>query len=377
MAGLYVHIPFCRSRCIYCDFYSTTGEERLQGRYVEALLAEWRMRRSELQGAPIETLYMGGGTPSQLSPDLLRHFFAEMGGEIDFSRCREITVEVNPDDVTPRYASFLAALPVNRISMGVQSFSDTHLQFLHRRHTATEAIAAIGRLREAGFSNISIDLIYGLPGQTLADWESDLQQAIALDLPHISAYHLTYEAGTPIDRLRREGKVEECDEELSLRFFERLKGSLEAAGYEQYEISNFARPGCYARHNLSYWQDIPYLGLGAAAHSYDGAVRRCNPSSLTHYLECIEEGVSAYEAEKLTPDTRYNDRVVTALRTRWGLDLDRVAADFGEMRREYCLRMARPHIENGMLAYTDQRLTLTRRGVFISDGIISDLLYVD
>lgn len=375
MAGLYLHIPFCRTRCIYCDFYSTVGEE-VQARYVDALLAEWQLRRDELRGEPVETLYVGGGTPSQLAPRLWGRLFEALGRDIDFGRCREITFEANPDDITPDYASALAALPVDRVSMGVQSFSDENLRFLRRRHTAAQALAAIGCLRRAGFERLSIDLIYGLPGQSVGTWQNDLRQAVALDLPHLSAYNLIYEEGTPLDRLRCEGRVQECDEMLSLQLFETTLDELAAAGYEQYEISNFARPGEYARHNTAYWQGIPYLGLGPSAHSYDGACRRSNPPDLKRYIESMRRGKPFYETEPLDADTRYNDRVITSLRTMWGLDLDAVAADFGEERRRYCLRMARPHMTNGLLEISSGRLKLTRRGLFVSDGVMADLLFV-
>ena len=375
MAGLYLHIPFCRTRCIYCDFYSTVGEE-VQARYVDALLAEWQLRRDELRGEPVETLYIGGGTPSQLAPRLWGRLFEALGRDIDFGRCREITFEANPDDITPDYATALAALPVDRVSMGVQSFSDENLRFLRRRHTAAQALAAIGCLRRAGFERLSIDLIYGLPGQSVGTWQNDLRQAVALDLPHLSAYNLIYEEGTPLDRLRCEGRVQECDEMLSLQLFETTLDELAAAGYEQYEISNFARPGEYARHNTAYWQGIPYLGLGPSAHSYDGACRRSNPPDLKRYVESMRRGEPVYETESLDADTRYNDRVITSLRTMWGLDLDAVAADFGEERRRYCLRMARPHMTNGLLEISSGRLKLTRRGLFVSDGVMADLLFV-
>ena len=375
MAGLYLHIPFCRTRCIYCDFYSTVGEE-VQARYVDALLAEWQLRRGELRGEPVETLYVGGGTPSQLAPRLWGRLFEALGRDIDFGRCREITFEANPDDITPDYATALAALPVDRVSMGVQSFSDENLRFLRRRHTAAQALAAIGCLRRAGFERLSIDLIYGLPGQSVGTWQNDLRQAVALDLPHLSAYNLIYEEGTPLDRLRCEGRVQECDEMLSLQLFETTLDELAAAGYEQYEISNFARPGEYARHNTAYWQGIPYLGLGPSAHSYDGACRRSNPPDLKRYIESMRRGEPFYETESLDADTRYNDRVITSLRTMWGLDLDAVAADFGEERRRYCLRMARPHMTNGLLEISSGRLKFTRRGLFVSDGVMADLLFV-
>ncbi len=376
MAGLYIHIPFCRTRCIYCDFYSTVGVE-LQSRYIDAVTAEWTLRRDELQGARVETIYIGGGTPSQLAIPLLHRLFDALGSDIDFNHCSEITFEANPDDMTEEYVSALATLPINRVSMGVQSFSDEDLHFLRRRHSARQAIEAVARCRHYGFSRISIDLIYGLPGQTPDAWLQNLQQVVNLDLPHVSAYNLIYEEGTPLDRMRCEGKVAECDEVLSEKLFDMMVDTLTSAGYEQYEISNFSRPGEYALHNTAYWCDIPYLGLGAAAHSYDGKVRRNNVAHLATYIDKIEHGDTAYDTEWLSRNARYNDRIITSLRTMWGLDLDAVATDFGEERRQYCLRMAQPHIASGTLMRTAHRLIVTRKGLFVSDGIMSDLLYVD
>ena len=375
MAGLYIHVPFCAKRCLYCDFFSST-EKGYKEPYIEALIREMSLRKAYLGGEPLRTIYLGGGTPSQLSVTDLGRIFEAIFRTFKVAGQPEITLEANPDDMRPEYVKALRGLPVNRVSMGVQSFSDENLRFLRRRHTAAQALAAIGCLRRAGFERLSIDLIYGLPGQSVGTWQNDLRQAVALDLPHLSAYNLIYEEGTPLDRLRCEGRVQECDEMLSLQLFETTLDELAAAGYEQYEISNFARPGEYARHNTAYWQGIPYLGLGPSAHSYDGACRRSNPPDLKRYVESMRRGEPFYETESLDADTRYNDRVITSLRTMWGLDLDAVAADFGEERRRYCLRMARPHRTNGLLEISSGRLKLTRRGLFVSDGVMADLLFV-
>ncbi|MBO7291852.1 MAG: radical SAM family heme chaperone HemW, partial [Bacteroidaceae bacterium] len=290
MAGLYIHIPFCRTRCIYCDFHSGT-DMSVQERYIEAVCRELVLRTKELNGEPIHTIYIGGGTPSQLNVELLQRLFSHIAQYATLSQCSEITIECNPDDLTDSYIAGLRTLPINRISMGIQSFDDNDLHFLRRRHTAQAAIDAIKRCQAAGYSNISIDLIYGLPGQSLAMWHKNIDRATSLGIQHISAYALIYEEGTALMALKEQGKVKECDEELSLDMYRSLIDRLADTGYHQYEISNFALPHCEARHNSSYWEGTPYLGLGAAAHSYDGATRRYNPADTKAYLATIERGV--------------------------------------------------------------------------------------
>ncbi len=376
MAGIYVHIPFCTSRCIYCDFFSST-DSSLRGGYVDAVCRELALRGGELADEVVSTVYFGGGTPSTLSAGERERLFRALSTVVDWSACDEVTFEVNPDDVTPAFIAALRDTPVNRLSMGVQSFDDSDLAFLRRRHTALAAVEAVTRCLEAGYDNMSIDLIYGLPGQTLAGWDGNLQRAMSLGVPHISAYSLIYEEGTALWRMRERGVVKECDEDTSLQMFERLIDVLAAHGYEHYEISNFARAGRYARHNTSYWQGIPYLGLGAAAHSYDGRCRRVNPLSLPAYMRAINENRVAYAEECETFDMLYNERILTSLRTCWGLDVKRLETDFGPERTQYCLEQARPHIEAGRLAFADGRLRITRAGLFTSDDVMSDLFWVD
>ncbi|MCD8309921.1 MAG: radical SAM family heme chaperone HemW [Prevotellaceae bacterium] len=376
MAGIYLHIPFCKTRCSYCDFYSTT-RAHLQARYVEALCRELRMRGDYLQGEPVRTLYFGGGTPSRLSEAGLSRLFQTIEETYGLDACEEITLEANPDDLTQAYVSALRRLPFNRISIGIQTFHDPTLRLMNRRHTAAEAIAAVARCRQAGFGNISIDLIYGLPGQTEARWQHDLDQALALQVEHISAYHLTYEEGTPLHRQLQAGSVREVDEACSLSLFTLLMDRLAAAGYEHYEISNFCLPGKQARHNTAYWQGIPYLGCGPSAHSYNRTSREWNIASLDDYLNALEKGERHYEREQETLATRYNECVMTALRTRGGLSLEKLKAEYGETLYRYCLETARPHVERGLMESDGDRLRLTRAGLFISDGILADLMYVE
>jgi len=376
MAGIYLHIPFCKTRCIYCDFYSTTRSE-LKSRYVQALCCELEMRKEYLKEERVETIYFGGGTPSQLEEGDFRQLFETIQKCYGMESCREITLEANPDDLSKEYLQMLSTLPFNRLSMGIQTFDDPTLKLLKRRHDARTAIEAVGRCRQAGFSNISIDLIYGLPGETKERWENDLRQAIALDVEHISAYHLIYEENTPIYKMLKQHQISEVDEDSSLEFFTLLIERLQKAGFEHYEISNFCRPGKYSRHNTSYWQGISYLGCGPSAHSFDGMTREWNVSSIDLYIKGIEENQRAFEIEHLDLVTRYNEFIITTIRTVWGTPIEKLQQTFGHELWEYCRKMAAPYLENGKLEVHDGALRLTREGIFISDSIMSDLLWVD
>ena len=376
MAGIYLHIPFCKTRCIYCDFYSTTRSE-LKTRYVHALCHELGMRKEYLKGEPIETIYFGGGTPSQLEEADFKRIFETIRENYGMEHCREITLEANPDDLSQEYLKMLSSLPFNRVSMGIQTFDDTTLRLLKRRHNSQTAIEAVRRCREAGFQNISIDLIYGLPGETDQRWAQDLQQAVSLNVEHISAYHLIYEEGTPLYKMLQQHSVSQVDEDSSLNFFSTLIDTLSVAGYEHYEISNFCKPGMYSRHNTSYWQGVPYLGCGPSAHSFDGDSREWNVASLNQYLSSVEQGQRQHETEQLDTQTRYNEYIITGLRTRWGISTEELKSKFGDRLWKYCLEQARSYLENGKLELHNDRLKLTREGIFISDGIMSDLLEIE
>lgn len=396
MAGIYLHIPFCKSRCIYCDFYSTLYGGERQGAYVAALSNELRLRAGYLrqggQVPPIETVYVGGGTPTTLDTQQLERLFTVLYDTYTIAPQAEFTLEANPDDLTPQKIKDLCRLPVNRLSIGIQTFDSARLRLLRRRHDGGQAMKAVGACQDAGLENISIDLIYGLPGQALKEWEADLDQAIALQVQHISAYALIYEENTPLWRMRQEHLVEEATEELSLGMFNMLIDKLACAGFEHYEISNFALPGHRARHNSGYWKGIPYLGCGPAAHSFDGRDRQWNRPDLDDYIRCVgaclrpEDFQNApwIEKDELDEYKRYNERIITSLRTSDGLDLARLEEDFGTEMLRYCLRAAAPYLRNGLLEQKVQKkqaskglLKLTRRGLFLSDGVMSDLLYVD
>ena len=372
MAGIYIHVPFCQSRCIYCDFYSTTLLAHHEA-YVEAVCRELNHRLPELQGESVTTIYFGGGTPSILGIENLRRI---LGSLDNLESLNEITLEANPDDLTEEYRQKLRTLPINRISLGIQSFHDRTLQFMGRRHTAQEAIDAVRRLQHAGITNISIDLIYGLPGETLDDWNYSLDQAILLGIKHISAYHLTYEEGTRLWHMQELGIVSPIDEEQSIRSFELLREKLLTAGYEHYEISNFALPGYYSRHNSSYWEGTKYIGVGPGAHSYDGLNRRWNLSNLTNYIATPEGEDVPHETELLTTEERYDERIITELRTAHGINLNKLKIDFGDQYHTHCINCATPYVKRGKLEHTESNyLRLTPDSIFISDAIIRDLLY--
>lgn len=375
MAGIYIHIPFCKTRCSYCDFYSTTVGSDLHRRYVNAVIAEAALRRAELdERDKVTTMYVGGGTPSQLHPELIELMVEGLNRCFDLSHVGEFTIEVNPDDVTEHYVAQLKAAGVNRISMGVQSFVDEELSAIGRRHTAAQAIAAVEAMRRAGITNVSIDLIYGLPHQTLTSWEASLVQALKLSPTHLSAYALSYEPGTRLWRQRERGEVNEAPDELSIAMYHRLTTMLKMQGYEHYEISNFALPQFKSRHNSSYWEATPYLGLGASAHSFDGTARRYNPAHIMHYIEAIEHGRTCCETEMLTSRERYNETVMVRLRTAQGIDLTGIETQFGKQAINHLMREAQRYLSAGTLKHSDSRLSLTGDGVMVSDAIIRDLM---
>lgn len=374
MAGLYIHIPFCAKRCLYCDFFSNT-DMKFKEPYIDAAIREMELRQEYIGGEPLDTIYFGGGTPSQLQQADFERIFEAADRLFGTSSCTEITLEANPDDMTPEYVASLRNLPFNRISMGVQSFKEKDLRFLNRRHDREQA-RAVGLCKENGIQNISIDLIYGLPGQTLEEWQENLDDAIRLEIPHISAYHLIYEEGTALYKLMEAGKVTPIEEDLSVTLFSTLINRLTEAGYLHYEISNFGRPGYFSRHNSSYWTGTKYIGIGPSAHSYNGESRQWNISSLPRYLQGIKAGIPDIEIEELDINTKYNDFIITGLRTMWGIRTADIRERFGEEKQTYLEQQAATYLRQGLLIRENDTLTLSKKGIFISDGIMSDLLWV-
>lgn len=374
MAGIYIHIPFCKSRCIYCGFYSTTLLD-LRKKYINAVCREMELRKNYIR-EPFSTIYLGGGTPSLLDEAELTKLFLYINNVYDVDRNAEITMECNPDDITPEFTNMLSRLSINRVSMGAQTFADSRLRLLHRRHNSDEVKHAVKLLREAGIKNISIDLMFGFPDESLSQWKEDISAALALNVEHISAYSLMYEEDTPLWKMLDTGKVKEIDEELSLTMFKELVCQLTDAGYEHYEISNFARPGYRSRHNSSYWHQVPYIGLGAAAHSFDLNSRQWNVADLKLYIEEINNGIIPMEREELDNDTTFNDIITTALRTSDGIDLNALETRLGKRYRNTLISAAGKHLEQGLLEIRHDRLRLTAEGIFISDMVMSDLMIV-
>lgn len=376
MAGIYIHIPFCRTRCVYCGFFSTTSLSKIDA-YVDALCKELSERRNYLRGEDVSTIYFGGGTPSQLSIGQIKRILDSIYNINNVRANAELSFEGNPDDLTLPYLHDLHDLGINRLSMGVQSFDDSRLQFLHRRHSSAQAKEAVLNAVDAGFRNISIDLMFGFPLQTVEQWRRDVEMAMSLPIQHLSAYSLMYDDGTPLSAMLERGDIEELDEEVSLQMYKVLVESLTSGGFEHYEISNFCKPGYRSRHNSSYWSGVPYLGVGAGAHSYDGSTRQYNVESLAEYMAS-----SPQIAESLSKWERYNEFVFTGLRTVEGISLSKLRTEFGNAAYDYCMKNAQKHIDNGMLMFgtpdlDDESLRLSPSGVFVSNDIMSDLMYVD
>lgn len=385
MAGLYIHIPFCKSRCIYCGFYSTT-HTNLKQKYVDSLCGEIKLRAEEISNSKnkknfgsfvnnkllIDTIYFGGGTPSQLEENQLIQLFNNINDKFAISPSAEITIECNPDDITEDYSKVLSNLPINRVSLGVQTFNEEQLKFIRRRHDKNAIFYAVEQLRHIGIGNISIDLMYGFPGETIDDWEYDIKNALSLNIEHISAYSLMYEEGTPLHHLLKQGIIKETDEDDSYNMYNILTDRLTEAGYDHYEISNFAINGFHSRHNSSYWEGIPYIGIGASAHSYDIHTRQWNVSDVETYINIIENGSIPMEFELIDEDTRYNDFITTSLRTSKGLDISILS----DKHRKFCLDCAADFIKQGYVEIINNRLRITKNGLFISDMIMSELMFV-
>lgn len=369
---LYIHIPFCKSRCLYCDFFSTTHGEAVRQQFSSALCEEIRARRTELPSPLLQTIYFGGGTPSLLSADELRRIMKCVRQLFVIAPDAEITIEANPNDVTPAFVSLLLSLGFNRLSLGVQTFNDELLRLIGRRHSAAEARRAVQMLARGGIENISLDLIYGLPQQTPTQFGRDLTEAFSLPIKHLSSYALMVEEGTPLFRMVSSGQLRPADEEECLQEYELLMNAAGRAGFEHYEISNFALPGYHSRHNSAYWTGAAYLGCGPGAHSYDGRSRRSNRANLSAYL--LTPSCPPHETEVLSLDEKFNEKIFTSLRTANGLPLSETQRQFGSAWLAEMLHAAAPHIKAGRLTNDGVRLRLTRKGLFVSDDVMSDLM---
>ncbi|MCI0522856.1 MAG: radical SAM family heme chaperone HemW [Bacteroidales bacterium] len=373
MAGIYLHIPFCRSWCSYCDFYSITENNDIEP-FVQAIIKEASLQAGYLEGETVETVYFGGGTPSLMTADQVRRIIGSLRENFKFSEDPEITMEINPDDIFEGSFSALVASGVNRISLGVQSWDDKRLKFLGRRHNAGQSELALKLAFKEGFVNVSVDLIYGIPGMTAGDLRLDLEKTFTFPVTHISAYHLTIESGTKLDRLRSEGKLAEADEEASSTMFSLLSNLCRDEGFIHYEISNFAKEGFISRHNSAYWMQIPYLGLGPSAHSFNRVSRQWNISDVKKYMRSVSSGEVPFEHEELDRLTTFNEYVMTSLRTMWGIDLGYVEAYYDKELHDYLVNLSEKYIRYGLMWRDKNTLALTDQGKMISDNIIAELL---
>ncbi len=376
MAGIYIHIPFCLSVCAYCDFYKTTKLSALPD-FMEALFAEMEQRKEYLQGKTIQTVYLGGGTPSVCTPDAIGKILNRIYTLFPVEKTAEITLEANPDDITPGYLEDLFCTPVNRLSIGIQSFSDSDLVTLKRRHTGRQALQCVENAFHAGFDTISVDLIYGLPGLTREQWQRNLQTAFELPVCHLSAYHITYHQGTLFHDGLKKGILKETDEEESVFQYEMLVREAEKNAFEQYEISNFAKQQKYARHNTAYWFNEPYLGLGPSAHSYNGVSRQWNIADLNAYIQALNSGSGFFDSETLSENDQFNDFILTRLRTKWGISRTGVISRFGTAKWNFLEKKTAPFRLKGVIKERNGTFRLTPEGMFISDKIMEDLFFTE
>lgn len=374
MPGIYLHIPFCKQACHYCDFHFSTSLKK-KGVLVDALCEELVLRKEEIPGK-VETIYFGGGTPSLLSPEELKMIFETIYSHYSVSSDAEVTLEANPDDLSEEKLLMLAASPINRLSIGVQSFFEEDLQMMNRAHNSTEALNSINFAKKY-FNNISIDLIYGIPGMSNDRWVRNLDLALELGVPHISSYALTVENRTALKSMIEKGKIAPVEEEVAKEHYELMVAKLEKEGFENYEFSNFGKPGYFSRNNTAYWFGKPYLGIGPSAHSFDGTARTWNISNNSLYINSIEKGELPSEREILSRKDRYNEYIMTRLRTKWGILITEVRETFGEDYSNYLLQEAQPLIKKELMEQEGDTLFISRKGKFLSDGIAAELFLVD
>jgi oxygen-independent coproporphyrinogen III oxidase len=374
MSGIYIHIPFCKSKCWYCDFYSVTKPAG-RDEFASLLLEELSIRINYLPNNDVDTIYFGGGTPTLLPADKLNLILKRLSEVFQISGDAEITLEANPDDLDTKCLQEYRSIGFNRISIGTQSFHDEHLKAMNRRHNADQAIETVHLAAAAGFNAISIDLIYGIPGMTMEEWKDNLQIACKLPVKHLSAYHLTIEPGTRFGKLKKAGLFAEVADEESVAQYKMLLDITSSNDFEQYEISNFARDKQYSRHNTKYWMGQSYLGLGPSAHSFNGSMRHWNPSSLAKYGRSIREGILP-PGETIDPAMHRNEYIMTRLRTVKGIGLSEFKKEFGQDAAIELLVMAEKHIRNNHLLLENERLFFDKNAWFRSDGILSDLFLI-
>jgi oxygen-independent coproporphyrinogen-3 oxidase len=373
MAGIYIHIPFCKKLCFYCDFYHVVSVKD-NSAFIDALLKEASIRKDYLENEPVSTIYLGGGTPSVFSIKELETILNTLYKLFKVTDDCEITIELNPDDVLSGYLEGLKSHNINRISLGIQSWRDSDLKLMNRRHDSAQAVIALKETLAAGFENVTIDLIYGIPGMTLKEWESNLDFSFSFDIKHLSAYHLTFEEGTVFGKMLEKGMISEIDEDDSAAQFNLLVEKAGSAGFIQYEISNFGKPGFFSIHNSNYWKQVSYLGLGPSAHSFNGYSRQWNVRDLKGYIKSVNAGKSFFESEELDTKTRFNEYIMTSLRTMWGIDLEYVEGMFEKEGYDYVMNLAGKFKNYGLMKLEKKSLVLTNQGKLISDNIISEFM---
>jgi oxygen-independent coproporphyrinogen-3 oxidase len=375
MSGIYIHIPFCKKKCYYCDFFTQIGLKN-KDEFLIAVKKEIENRKNYLKNETVETIYFGGGTPSLLQADEIENILETVFQNFKIFGNPEMTLEANPDDIEKKYLLELISAGINRVSIGIQSFFDDDLLLMNRRHNSEQAHRAVELIFDSGITNLSGDLIYGLPNSDGEKWKSNLQTFFDLKIPHLSAYHLSYEENTVFSKFLKNKKIKTLEEEKSIEQFNILCGESERRGYEHYEISNFALPGCISQHNSAYWMQKNYLGIGPSAHSFDGVTRSWNFSNLSKYIQRILEGKLHFEEEILTKNELYNDYIITSLRTAWGANIDIIKEKFNEKFFEHCLNNSKKYIETGKILLKNKTLTLSNEGKLISDKIFEDLIFI-
>ncbi len=376
MAGIYIHIPFCKKACTYCDFHFTTSTKYIN-EMVEAICKEIVFKKDRLAGQQIGSIYFGGGTPSVLPSTALQQILATVEKHFSISSDAEITIETNPDDLTSSKIAELRKLPVNRFSIGTQSFFNEDLIWMNRAHNAQEASDCIKRSQDAGFENLTIDLIYGYPLLSNEKWKSNIYTALELSIPHLSAYSLTVEPKTALAHAIEKGKQPMVNDEQSAEQFLTLIDIVNANGFEHYEISNYSLPGRYAVHNTNYWKGIPYLGIGPSAHGFDGHDRYINVANNAKYMESLMKGQLPETIERLSNTDKFNEYVMTSLRTMWGLDIKKIEQDFGRIYADQTQKMIKPFISNGKLFADGNFIKLSNTGKLFADGIAAELFADD
>jgi len=375
MAGIYIHIPFCKKACHYCDFHFSTSPV-YKDQMVQALRSELKLKKDYVGSQQIETIYFGGGTPSLLSAEELGMLVSEITEHYPVSSSAEVTLEANPDDLNPQKVRELKQTLINRFSIGIQSFFEEDLKWMNRAHSASEALSSIKRVQNAGFETMTGDLIYGYPLLSDEKWQFNIRELIELRIPHISSYSMTVEPATALAAFIKKGKQTPMDENQSARQFEILMKELEGAGFEHYEISNFAKPGRYSRHNSNYWEGVDYIGIGPSAHSFNGESRQWNIADNMKYIQAIESNKIPSEIEKLTKENRVNEYIMTSLRTSKGMKLDLITHQFGEEYAEAIVQALDPFLDRDWITRNGQLLTLTKTGKLFADHIASEL-FVD